>query len=200
MTKKVPSKSSAFWSVFLLGWFWLVFPPISEASAQQVFHTQWVDIHYQNLADLREMDQRLRFTGDDNFLRTYAIAPDQSQVASCPRLGAKIDGTLHQVCQTLNLRPQKQNRLRVFLLKDGAQVRQRHLVLQPGQGPALFGYSPLAAFYERRSRTIFLALADLREGILAHEMAHFILCESYSVPPPASLQDDWARYVELKLE
>jgi hypothetical protein len=198
MTNNVPSKNPSFRPFFLIGMFWMVFLAISETSAQQVLHTQWVDIHYTHPADLVEMDRRLRFAGEDNFPRNYAIASDRG--TPCPRLGAKIDGILHKVCQALNLWPKTQNRLRVFLLEDGNQVRQRQVVLQPGQSPSLLGYSPLEAFYERRSRTVFLALADLHEGILAHEMAHFILCESFPAAPPASLQDDWARYVELKLK
>ena len=63
-----------------------------------------------------------------------------------------------------------------------------------------FGYGRLEAFYEPRTRTIFLSLEDLRAGILAHELTHFVLCESFAVPPPAALQEDWGRYVESSLD
>ena len=55
-------------------------------------------------------------------------------------------------------------------------------------------------FTSRVSRTIFLSLEDLHAGILAHELTHFVLCESFAVPPPAALQEDWARYVESSLD
>jgi hypothetical protein len=128
--------------------------------------------------------------------------PRTVQAALSPGLAAKVDGLLAKVCLLLNRWPKKGQGLRIFLLKDGKQVQQRHLVFQPFQngGPASFGYGHLEAFYEPRTRSIFLSLEDLRAGILAHELTHFVLCEAFTVPPPVALQEDWGRYVESSLD
>jgi hypothetical protein len=63
----------------------------------------------------------------------------------------------------------------------------------------IFGYGSLSAFYEPITRTIFLSLVGLHAGVLAHEMAHIILNESFSRRPPALLQEQWAQYVEANL-
>lgn len=171
--------------------------------ARQVFRTQWAAIYYEDSADLQAMERRLRFSQVDNFCQHYSYSQDPAQVVLSPGLAAKIDGLLVKVCLTLGKWPQKGAGFRIFLLKDGKQVKQRQLVFQPyiqDTAPNLFGYGSLKAFYEPRTRTIFLSLADLDQRILAHEMTHFVLCESYATPPPASLQEDWAQYVESMID
>jgi len=174
---------------------------IPSAQAQRVFRTQWTEIYYEDPATLREMESRLRFSQAEHFFQRYFYTPDPVQAALAPELSAKIDGLMVRVCMILNKWPKKPRSLRIFLLKDGKQVRQRQLVFAPAQhaGPAWFGYGRLEAFYDPRTHTIFLSLDDLHAGILAHELAHFVLCESYVVPPPALLQEEWARYVESSL-
>jgi len=175
---------------------------IPPAQAQQVFHTRSATIYYEDPVSLREMEHRLRFSQAKKFSQSYFYTQDPVQAALSPGLAAKIDGLLVKVSLILGKWPQKPQGLRIVLLKDGKQVRQRHLVLQPFQngGPSWFGYGHLEAFYEPRTHTIFLSLEDLHAGILAHELAHFVLCESYAVPPPASVQEAWARYVESSLD
>ena len=176
-------------------------PFIQSAQAQQVFHTQWADIHYEDPASLREMERRLRFSQAQKFSQSYFYTQDPVQAAVSPGLAAKVDGLMVRVSMILGKWPQKTQRLRIFLLKDGKQVQQRRLVLQPFQnaGPSWFGYGRREGFYEPRTRSIFLSLEDLHAGILGHEVAHFVLCESYA-PSPASVQEDWARYVEASLD
>jgi hypothetical protein len=175
---------------------------IPSAQAQQVFSTQWSTIYYENPVSLREMERRLSFSQVQNFSQSYFCTQDPVQIALAPGLAAKIDGLLVKVCLILGRWPKNSQDFRIVLLKNAKEVQQRHLVFQPFQnaGPSLFGYGNLQGFYEPRTRTIFLSLADLRAGILAHELAHFVLCESFVVPPPASLQEDWARYVEARLD
>jgi hypothetical protein len=177
----------------------LVFAP-GPAAAQQVFQTQLVDIYYQNPYDLREMEQRLDFCPTNDFTKCYFYTQDPVQAALSPGLAVKIDGLLVKVCQMLRRQPRPGQRLRIFLLQDGRQVRQRQLVLQPDhRQPFFFGYGSLEGFYELRTKTIFLSLADLRRGVLAHEMSHFVLCESSAVRPSEDLSEDWARYAESRL-
>ncbi len=171
-------------------------PGLKPAWAQQAFTTQRAVIHYDNPADLQEMERRLRFTQVDKLI---FYTQDPAQAALSPRLAAKIEGLLTKVSQILNMWPKNPHPLRIILLKDEYQIRQRYLVFNPLQKRSFFGYDPVYAFYESRSHTIFLSLADLHEGILAHEMAHFVLCESFPVPPPTALQEEWAQYVESRL-
>jgi hypothetical protein len=168
---------------------------LHPAWGQQVFKTQRAEIHYADPTQLRELENRLSFSPTKNFQQQYFFTPDPAQAALSPGLASKIDGRLARVSLILNLWPNKPNSLRIILLSNGTEVRQRLLALQPFlRDRPLFGYGSLSAFYEPISRTIFLSMADLHVGILAHEMAHFILNECLSRRPPAPLQEQWAQY------
>jgi hypothetical protein len=167
--------------------------------AQQVFRTQEADILYLDPSDLRVMESRIRFNQVDNFYQRYVYTPDPAQAVFSVGLAAKVDGLLTKVRAILNIWTPTPNRLRIFLLKNGSEVQQRLLVINPAAKRPWFGYGHLEGFYAPMTRTIFLSLDNLTAGILGHEMTHFILCESFPVPPPESIQEQWARYVETQI-
>jgi hypothetical protein len=174
----------------------------SPALGQETLQTQKAIIFADAAGDLQEMERRLSFSPAAQITQQYFAAPTLASASQHPRLAAKIDGILQRVCAVLRLWPKNQAPLRIFLLKDGQEVKKRQLVFQPYEEKplfGLFGYSHLEGFYEARSNAIFLSLADLHEGILAHEMTHAVLCTALPQPPPHDLQEEWARYVETRL-
>ncbi|MEW6387767.1 MAG: hypothetical protein AB1491_09665 [Thermodesulfobacteriota bacterium] len=174
----------------------------SPALGQEIIKTQKAVIYADSPGDLQEMERRLNFSPAANITQQYSANLLPAGCSPHPRLAAKVDGLLQRVCAVLRLWPQNQPPLRIFLLKNGQEVKKRHLVFQPHQEKplfGLFGYSHLEGFYEARSNAIFLSLADLHEGVLAHEMTHAVLCKAVSPPPPEDLQEEWARYVETRI-
>lgn len=170
------------------------------ALAYRVFNTHNAVIYYNDAADLIGLERALNFTQVDSFGRYYTQPASATQDTPSPRLAAKIDGLLVKVRVILKLWPSNLPKLRIYLLKNGRQVRQRHLLFQFHRVQSIMNYSPLEAFYENRTSTIFLSLDDAREGVLAHEMAHFVLCHAFPVPPPAAQQERLAQYVETSLD
>jgi len=175
-------------------------PWLQPTRAQQIFQTPRTLIYYENPADLQEMEAKLSSLPMEGFGQRDDRTLDPVQTTIYSRLSAKIEGLLTKICIILNKRPKSSDSLKILLLNDGNQVRQRLLAIQTPQRPTIFGHETLCGFYEPISRTIFLSLADLRPGILAHEMAHFVLCQAFSVPPAAELQEPWAQYVEVNID
>lgn len=169
------------------------------ARGQEVFTTQYAVVRAASAADLLEMERRLRFAATVTAAAQPRISGEFAFHPGFPRLSAKIDGILVRVAQILKLPPTRVSRVNLVLLPDGKEVRRRHVLLVPDQRPGLFGYGSLEAFYYTGSRTIYLSLADLREGILAHELTHHLLCTMLTMAPPADAQEVWARYVESRL-
>ncbi|HEY9072570.1 MAG TPA: hypothetical protein VIN67_00435, partial [Desulfobaccales bacterium] len=127
--------------------------------------------------------------------------PTPSSDNPAPMLAAKVDGLLSRVCKILNMWPKKPQQLRIYLLKNGREVRQRQLALQPFlQEGSFWEDDSLEGLYDPLTRSIYLSLKDLRVGILAHEMTHYVLNEAFAVPPPASVQEHWAHYVERQVD
>lgn len=167
------------------------------AWGREVFTTQYAVVQANSAADLLEMERRLQVapalpTSRPRTTGEFAFHP------GFPRLAAKIDGILVRVAQLLNLPPTGLPLVNLVLLPDGKEVRRQYVLLVPGHRPGLFGYGFLEGFYYTGNRTVYLSLADLREGILAHELTHHLLCTTLSMAPPAPVQEAWAHYVESR--
>jgi len=168
------------------------------ARAQEVFTTRYAVVQAASAVDLLEMERRLHFAAP------AAASPPRTTGEFAfhpgfPRLAAKIDAILERTLNLLKFPPVRPPRVTLVLLPDGQEVRRLHVNLVPGQRPGIFGYGSLEAFYYVLTRTIYLSLADLREGILAHEMTHHLLCTLMTLPPPAQTQEAYAHYVESRL-
>lgn len=55
------------------------------------------------------------------------------------------------------------------------------------------------AFYSHRTKAVYVSNEDLREGVLAHEIAHAVICFYFATPPPANMQEILAQYVDRHL-
>jgi hypothetical protein len=190
-----------FWNCLIIFFIVGLIHGVSVVRAQQVFQTEGLKIYYTDSADLQEMERRLPFSPLEASRQLYFYTPAPSPDNPSPLLAAKVNGLLSRVCTILNIWPKKRQPLRIFLLKNGWEVRQRQLALQPFRHEGSFWEDhSLEAFYEPRTRSIFLSLADLLVGVLGHEMTHYVLSEAFAVPPPASIQEDWAHYLESRLD
>jgi hypothetical protein len=146
--------------------------------------------------DVAEMERRLDFCLDSP---ANQVSGRESRLPGrCEaRLAAKIEVLLARVSKLLYLTAPTQSRLHIRLLADGLAVR-RHYALHHDRNTAL-AYHPLEAYYDAAGRTIYLSLADLRPGILAHELAHYLFCTALPRPPPRQVQEEWAGYAETRI-
>jgi hypothetical protein len=169
------------------------------ALGQVSFQTRYTVVVAESPADLLEMERRPHFPTTVSNSQYQMTTGEFAFHPGFPRLAAKIDAILVRTSQILNIKPALQSRLHIVLMANGKAVRECHLLIVPGQRQGLFGFSSLEAFYQTYSRTIYLSLRDLHEGILAHEMTHDLLCTRVCPPPPSLVQESWAHYVESRL-
>ncbi len=152
---------------------------------QQLFHTERVDVVYDRREHLEELARRL------------GVAPPAP--GAPPDLGAlalRLDDMLAEITRVLKRQPPPGVRLRLRLVPDALAVRRQHDALtglRP-HTPGPRGWLP--AFYEPKSRTLYLSVADARIGLLAHELTHFVLSESPGGRPSEVFQESLARYLE----
>ena len=55
------------------------------------------------------------------------------------------------------------------------------------------------AFYSHKTKTIYVDVSSITDGVLAHEMAHGVINFYFKTPPPAKMQKILAQYVDLHL-
>lgn len=129
-------------------------------------------------------------------MQYYSFSLDPRQNTLAPGLAAKVDAGLYKVCHLLPKCPGSWPLLHIYLLENSEEVRQRLAVFSPFYG-SMRDHTGSEGFFLSSGNAIFLSLEDLRTGILAHEMAHFILCQ-YRPIPPGEFQEQWAQYVETQ--
>lgn len=174
---------AAMWSLVVLLGAWhpagAAPPKAPPAEPRQVFHTQRLDIVFDQRRQLEELASRL------------GVRPPEVGM-----LALRLDAMLTEVARVLNRGPAPKVKLTIRLLPDALAVQRQHRLLT-GAGSGGTGVrGPLPSFYEPRSRTMYLSLADARVGVVAHEMVHFILCESGGAWPGEAFQESLARYLE----
>jgi hypothetical protein len=168
------------------------------AFGQQTLLTRYTEIRAAAAADLLRMERRLTFPAAKPAPPPVTIGKFAYHPGFA-RLSAKIDGIYERAASLLHISGVRPPRVTLVLLPDGKEVRRQHVQMVPGQRAGLFGYGTLEAFYAVGPKTIYLSLADLREGILAHELAHHLLCTVAGAPPPEQTQEAYAHFVEAHL-
>jgi hypothetical protein len=164
------------------------------AQGQVSFQTRYTVVSAESPTDLLEMERRLHFSTPVSAEQPQLTTGEFAFHPAFPRLAAKIDAILVRTSHLLKIQPCQQSRLNIVLVGKGKGVRRRQQLIVPGQPQGLFGFGSLEAFYETGNRTIDLSLRDLHEGILAHEMAHDLLCTRIFPRPSSSVQESWAHY------
>ena len=91
----------------------------------------------------------------------------------------RIDRIIERVESILDMRPKNFN-IAIYL-DDGPLNPERR------------------AFYDHKTRAIYVSVENSSEGVFAHEIAHAILNQYFSSPPPSKIQEILAQYVDKYL-
>lgn len=166
--------------------------PVSRAEAAPppplVFSSRQAHIFYQASGDLDLLARRLGLGQEGPGGRT-----------DLKRLAEKIDGMLVEIQRVLKVSLLKPVTLTIRLLPDRFQVKEQQKVkTRRAYRSALASPGPLLSFYDPEARTIYISLADVHIGILAHEMTHFVLCEATPSRPGVAYQESLAQYMEKR--
>ncbi|PKL50029.1 MAG: hypothetical protein CVV37_07380 [Nitrospira bacterium HGW-Nitrospira-1] len=55
------------------------------------------------------------------------------------------------------------------------------------------------AFYSHKTKTVYISLETITDGVLAHEAAHVVINFYFVTPPPVRMQEILAQYVDRHL-
>ncbi len=156
-------------------------PRIAAGSDWQVLQSNCCTIKYLDEAHLRTFTLRIggfRFTStglDDN--------PDNVKT--------KVDEVMEKVQTILDMYPDEMA-ISISLYVDHLSIgRIFREFSETGNIPI--------AFYANKSKTIYVDISSVTDGVLAHEMAHAVINFYFDVPPPAKMQEILAQYVDLHL-
>jgi hypothetical protein len=114
----------------------------------------------------------------DDFI--WRLGGQKLEFVEDPKLASyRIDRLVDRVQAILDMRPQD-FQIAIYLHRGPLSLNE-------------------AAYYEKNSKTIHVSVDYASDGVMAHEIAHAIIDQSFPVPPPSKVQEILAQYVDKHL-
>jgi len=172
------------WPVSLV-FFLLLLLPSSFLWAQdriKPYQTQYTSISYGNDTDLNTFTKNI-----GSGLSFFGESPEKNPLL----VKTRIDKIVEMASAILDMRPLNL-RFNIVLYRTRGELNAEYKAL------GMVGPAPLS-FYFHRTRTIAVSVKDITDRILAHEIAHAIICAYFGMPPPSRMQEILAQYVDKHL-
>lgn len=172
-------------SVFFPVFFLLVFFASSTLSAQdrpKIYQTQYATIAYGNERDFYAFTKNI-----GSGLSFISESPERNPFLARNR----VDKIVEMTRSLLDMHPLNL-RFTIALYRTRSELNASYRAL--GMGGA-----PPPAYYYHRTRTIAISIEEVSDRILAHEIAHAIICTYFGLPPPARMQEILAQHVDKYL-
>lgn len=154
----------------------------SDLLAQEltkIDETKYATIHYSTDSDLNTFTRNIS-GGFTLFGGSKGNSPKN-----------RIDKIVERVCELLDMHPPDlQFKIYSYSTFKELELEYRSITFS--------GMSP-TAFYNHKTRTIYISVQDITDGILAHEIAHAVINLYFGVPPPRKMQEVLAQYVDKHL-
>ena len=154
-------------------------PPLPAEDSSKTYETRYAVINYAEIKDLytftRNISSGLGFLWGN---------PEKDPLMA----KTQVDKIVESICSILDMYPPN-FRFSIILYKTQAEVSAAY----KAQGIA--GDAPVA-FYYHRTRSIAVAVDTIADNILAHEIAHAVICAHFVIPPPARMQEILCQYMD----
>ena len=169
---------------------WLAISGTALAEADDESNWRRIDSRYCTMwlsegVEPKQVNKRISIWGVRPQIKVDKSEPEEIKLA------AKCDTILQRAEEILDMYPAGiHTTIRIAKQREDVQ----------GFHSSRYGYGTEAiAFYEFEDNTIFVAMKDLSEGVLAHEMAHCIIDHYFRVRPPRKVEELLAMHVDEHL-
>jgi hypothetical protein len=148
--------------------------------------TQYATVVYEKEEQLRTFNREVSLGSLSYLLRNRKSITVEDEVRN------KLDVIIDKVQTILDMYPGGLN-FRIILLSTDAEVRKAY---RDRYGSSV----DYIAFYAPRDKTVFISVADIRLGVLAHELAHVVINHYFLNSPPRKINEVLAQFVETHLK
>ena len=148
----------------------------------KTYLTRYADISFEDEKDLHTFTRNI-----GSGIHFLTESPEKNPLLARNR----VDRIVDLVCNLLDMHPSDLH-FRIQLYKTQGELDRIY------HGHGMMGSAP-PAFYSYTARTITVELTTVTDGILAHEIAHAVICFYFGAPPPARTQEVLAQYVDKHL-
>jgi hypothetical protein len=161
-------------------------PEIISARQWYTFHTKYLKLRYQSVADLKKFDGRIDYSSQGSSFSSF-IGGSSSKKGFRKKMAAKLNALVEKVQLILDMR--KPIKITVNIYPDKTALHDEYFQIYKTS-------KKLRAWYIFEYNTIYINAKDLSEGMLAHECAHAIVDHFLAVRPPRATAEILARYVD----
>jgi predicted Zn-dependent protease with MMP-like domain len=148
-------------------------------------NSQYVTIMYENEDLLRKFNREVSL-GSLSYL-----ARNKKSLTVSDEAKNKVDTIVERVESILDMFPLNL-KFKIVLLFNDTDVN-KVFMNKYGRNPDYI------SFYAPSDKTVYISVADIRLGVLAHELAHVIIDHYFVNPPPEKIHEVLAQFVETHL-
>jgi len=154
----------------------------AQAGWSNAYPTRYATIYYAGDKDLsqftRNIGSGMSFLGESQ---------DKNPMLAKNR----VDRIVDVVMRLLDMNPPNFH-FTVYVYQKRADVESAYRRL------GMMGPVP-PAFYAHQTESITVSVEEITDGMLAHEIAHAVICHHFPSPPPMKMQEILAQYVDKHL-
>jgi len=153
------------------------------------FATRYTTVLYQDDADLQTFHEKIQSRPADWSIRKLFSQTEKED--NQKQISRNIDLLFERVQEILDMH-KKMPRITIRIYPDKKALRQAYMEIYQEE-------CRIRAWYRYKDNSVYLTVADLQAGMLAHELAHAIIDHYLVVKPPAASAEILARYVDSHL-
>jgi hypothetical protein len=178
--------------VFLIAVTLFLPPALPAQETSKTYQTKYASISYIEEKDLHTFTRNT--ASGFGFLRE---SPERNPLL----IRTQVDKIVETISSLLDMHPLNL-RFGITLYRTQEEVSTAYYRASAGanayNGQRMASAAPIA-FYFHRTRNIAVAIDNITDGILAHEIAHAVISAYFVVPPPARMQEILAQYIDKHL-
>lgn len=161
-----------------------------EDPERRILSSRFCTVFYEEGVDLRVVNRRINLSFS-SFYNLRNIRK-KGKLSDEEILAEKLDAIFARVENILDMFPSKIH-VAINIYKGKNALDEAYKEIFHEQNTA-------DSFYIYKTNTIYTTEMDIREGILAHEMAHCIIDHYFVILPPRKIQEMLAIYADVHLK
>ncbi|MBI5885672.1 MAG: hypothetical protein HZB85_03715 [Deltaproteobacteria bacterium] len=154
---------------------------LASDAPQKTLETRYADLYYRDDETLRSFGRQI---GAISF-----FSRDGARTAEL--VAAQLEDIVSRVRRRLDMYPEGP-RFNIRVYPTYLEIQAVYMTYD------MNARAPIA-FYAHAARSIYVSVADVTDGVLAHEIAHAVISIYFVTPPPARMQEILAQYVDRHL-
>ena len=143
---------------------------------------------FNSTADMERFNRAIRFDGRSSLAGIFSSPSTESVEQELIR---KVDQLFEKVQQILDMR-KEMRKVRIRVFSDSSQLHEACTKIFKTK-------CTVRGWYVYEFNTVFLNVADVHEGMLAHELGHAIIDHYFGARPPRATAEILAKYVDKHL-